>query len=207
MTQLHIRSLEIAQCGKWVGTLGVALIGLWLLNPGGLPISPGVSAGLVLLSVTGLFTYISVNDFKTRRVSNAVTYPLMMVGIIHALIVRDATFLAYWLVVFGLWAMRLMGGGDAKLLMGLFGVYPEIQLAQFVAISVIVTGLPYLGYKYRRTWQTLPRALFRRLLTQQWLPTQAEFDQEAVPFVFSFCLAGWVYILMRLAPFLASPSA
>jgi Flp pilus assembly protein protease CpaA len=172
-----------------------------LVLPGTLPIPAEVSTRIAFIGIAALFVQISLNDFKTRRVLNTVTYPLMAIGIVRAIAYRDGIFLLYWAVFFALWTTRFMGGGDAKLLMGLFGLFPDFQLAWFVAVSVLATGLPYLAYKYRHQWRTIPRALQRmlwRLITRQFLPSPAEFEKEAVPYAFSFCLAGAVYLLMRV---------
>ena len=172
----------------------IAICALGLVFPDALPIPfPIACAGMI-----ALFIWISINDFKTRRVPNAITYPLMLVGIVRAVSFRDGIFLLYWIVFFTLWTTRFMGGGDAKLLMGLFGLFPDFQLAWLVALSILITGLPYLAYKYRHQWRTIPRALFWRLITRQFLPNQAEFEKEAVPYAFSFCLAGAAYLLWRV---------
>ena len=152
---------------------------------------------VVLGAMSVLLLGISLNDFRTHRVPNGVTYPLMLVGLIRAMAMADAVFVIYWLVFFSLWQMRFMGGGDAKLLMGLFGLFPDFQFAWLMAASILVTGVPYLLFKYRRQWRTVPRALFWRLITRQLLPTQGEFESEAVPYAFSFCLAGVVYLWLR----------
>jgi Flp pilus assembly protein protease CpaA len=174
------------------------VLALVLVLPATLPIPAEVSSRIAFVGIAALFVQISVNDFRTRLVPNAITYPLMLIGIMRAIAFRDGIFLLYWAVFFALWTVRFMGGGDAKLLMGLFGLYPDFQLVWFVAASILVTGLPYLAYKYRREWRTIPRAIFWRLITRQFLPSQAEFEKEAVPYAFSFCLAGTVYLLMRV---------
>ena len=172
----------------------IAICALGLVFPDALPIPfPIAFAGM-----NALFIWISINDFKTRRVPNVVTYPLMLVGIVRSVAFCDGIFLLYWIVFFTLWTTRFMGGGDAKLLMGLFGLFPGFQLAWLVALSILVTGLPYLAYKYRHQWRTIPRALFWRLITRQFLPSQAEFEKDAVPYAFSFCLAGAAYLLLRV---------
>jgi Flp pilus assembly protein protease CpaA len=152
-----------------------------------------------VVAINALFVWISWNDFKTRQVPNIVTYPLMLIGVVRAIAFGDGVFLLYWAVFFALWTARFMGGGDAKLLMGLFGLFPDFQLARLVGASILVTGIPYLLYKYRRDWRNIPRALFWRILTRQFLPSQAEFEGQAVPYAVSFCLAGAVHLLMLVA--------
>ena len=198
MTQVQLTRPNFARTYSMIVSASVAVLALVLVLPGTLPIPAEVSSRIAFVGIAALFVQISVNDFKTRRVPNAVTYPLMAMGIVRATAYRDGIFLLYWAVLFALWTVRFMGGGDAKLLMGLFGLFPDFQLVWFVAVSILVTGLPYLAFKYRYEWRTIPRALFWRLITRQFLPSQAEFENEAVPYAFSFCLAGAVYLLMRV---------
>jgi len=188
--------MSIIRAYKILLPIGIGMLALgWVF-----PETFALPAPLALGGMLVLFIWISINDFKTRRVPNTVTYPLMAVGVIRAIAFRDGIFLLYWAVFFTLWAAHFMGGGDAKLLMGLFGLFPNVQLAWWVALSILVTGLPYLAYKYRRQWRTIPRALFWRLVTRQFLPSQAEFEQDAVPYAFSFCLGGAAYLLAPFVP-------
>jgi Flp pilus assembly protein protease CpaA len=191
----HLVTSIVRACKKLV-PVGIGALALgWVF-----PETFALPAPLALGGMLVLFLWISVNDFKTRRVPNTVTYPLIVVGIIRAIAFHDGIFLLYWVVFFTLWTVRFIGGGDAKLLMGLFGLFPDVLLAWCVALCVIVTGLPYLAYKYRQQWRTIPRTLFWRLVTRQFLPSQAEFEQDAVPYAFSFCLAGAAYLLAPFVP-------
>lgn len=201
MTPVQLTRPNFARTYRMLVSASLAVFALVLVLPGTLPIPAEISSRVAFVGIAALFAQISLNDFKTRRVPNTVTYPLMAIGIVRAMAYRDGIFLLYWAVLFALWTARFMGGGDAKLLMGLFGLFPDFQLAWFVAVSILVTGLPYLAYKYRHQWRTIPRALQRvlwRLVTLQFLPSQAEFEKEAVPYAFSFCLAGAVYLLLRV---------
>jgi Flp pilus assembly protein protease CpaA len=198
MTQVQLARPNFARLYNYCLSASVAVLALVLVLPATLPIPAEVSSRIAFVGIAALFVQISVNDFKTRLVPNTITYPLMLIGIVRAIAFRDGIFLLYWAVFFTLWTVRFMGGGDAKLLMGLFGLYPDFQLVWFVAASIIVTGLPYLAYKYRREWRTIPRAIFWRLITQQFLPSPDEFEKEAVPYAFSFCLAGAMYLLMQV---------
>ena len=110
---------------------------------------------------------------------NTVTYPLMAIGIVRAIAFRDGIFpFVLGGVLYALERTRFMGGGDAKLLMGLFGLFPDVQLAWFVAVSILVTGLPYLAYKYRHQWRTIPRAFFWRLITRQLFRAQPSLSRK-----------------------------
>jgi Flp pilus assembly protein protease CpaA len=191
MTQIHAAQSLFARAYKTLVSIGISALALVLVFPEAF----AIPAPMALGGMIALFIWISINDFKTRRVPNVVTYPLMLVGIVRAVAFGDSVFLLYWVVFFTLWTVRFMGGGDAKLLMGLFGLFPDFQLAWLVALSILITGLPYLAYKYRHQWRSIPRALFWRLITRQFLPSQAEFEKDAVPYAFSFCLAGAAYLI------------
>jgi len=194
MTQVHFAQPLFARAYRILFPIAVAICALGSVFPDALPIPLPIAVA----GISALFIWISINDFRTRRVPNVVTYPLMMVGVVRAIAFCDGIFLLYWVVFFTLWTTRFMGGGDAKLLMGLFGLFPDFQLAWLVAFGILVTGLPYLAYKYRHQWRSIPRALFWRLITRQFLPSQVEFEKDAVPYAFSFCLAGGVYLLTRV---------
>jgi len=155
---------------------------------------------ILFVGMMALCVWISLVDFRIHRIPNWITYPLMLAGIARAIALSDATFLVYWVVLFSLWQIRFMGGGDAKLLMGFFGLFPDFQLAWVTAVSILVTGIPYLVLKYRHQWRSIPRALFLRLITRQLLPSPTEFEKEAVPYAFSFCLACIAYLVLHLAP-------
>ncbi len=115
-------------------------------------------------------------------------------SVVRSIIERDASILFFWSVIFLLWSLHFYGGGDAKLLMGLFGLMPDIRLLWIVSIVLVVTGIPFLAHKY---WHTPPRALAsglsRRIQSGGFLPSDQELDQ-GVPFAFAYCIAGAVYL-------------
>ena len=156
-----------------------------------------------MIGMDAVLLGIAVNDLKEQRVPNLITYPLMLAGILRAVVLRDPTFLAYWAALWLAWSARFMGAGDAKLLMGLFGLWPDLRLVSVVAAMILVTGIPYLVFKYRHVltsvaaWRSALRGLGWRLFTLRLLPSPDEFQKEAVPYAFSFCLAGGVYLFMR----------
>ena len=115
--------------------LGVAILAIVLVRPEALPLPPEPSSRIAFAGIAALLAWISLNDFKTRLMPNTITYPLMLIGLVRAIAFRDGIFLLYWAVLFALWMVRFMGGGDAKLLMGLFGLYPDFQLVWIVAAS------------------------------------------------------------------------
>jgi Flp pilus assembly protein protease CpaA len=152
---------------------------------------------IAMVGMDALFIGISVKDLAQERIPNLITYPIMLAGLVRAILLRDPTFLVYWSVLWLAWSSRFMGAGDAKLLMGMFGLWPDVRLAWTIAVTTLVTGVPYLLIKYRAHWRAALRSLGWRLFTLQLLPTPEDFQKEAVPYAFSFCLAGGVYLWMR----------
>lgn len=183
--------LRVSKLGLF---LGLVWLGLVLVFPA---LSPS-SLHIAVIGMEALFVAISVKDLQQERIPNLLTYALMLAGVIRAVIMHDPSFLAYWAVLWLAWSANFMGAGDAKLLMGLFGLWPDMRLAYVIAGSILLTGLPYLIFKYRRRWRSAVRGLAWRLFTLQLLPSPQEFQHEAVPFAFSFCLAGGVYLWLRL---------
>lgn len=150
------------------------------------------------ITFIALGVFIAVNDFRTQTVSPALTLTWMWMGIVRAIVMRDPTFLAYWLVIFLLWSLHFYGGGDAKLLMGLFGLMPDLRLVWLTCAVLVVTGVPVLVKKY---WRTSPRVLAsglsQRAQTGAWLPTDEELNR-GVPFAFAYCIAGALYMWLFL---------
>lgn len=160
-------------------------------------ILPNVNTDLVALAkmgFTALFIWIALQDFRTQTVSPFITMAWMAMSIVRAVIERDPSFLVFWFVIFFLWSLHFYGGGDAKLLMGLFGLMPDMRLLWIVSIVLVVTGIPFLAHKY---WHTSPRAVAsgvsQRIQNGTLLPTDEELNQ-GVPFAFAYCIAGAVYL-------------
>ena len=164
-------------------------------------IVPNVNTESLLLAkmgFTALFVWIAIQDFRTQTVSPFITLPWMWMSIVRGIVERNPAFLAFWFVIFLLWSFHFYGGGDAKLLMGLFGLMPDVQLLWIVCIVLVVTGIPVLALKY---WHTPPRALAsnlsQRVQSGALLPTDEDLNQ-GVPFAFAYCIAGAVYMWIFL---------
>lgn len=146
------------------------------------------------IGFSALLLGISVQDFRTRTVSPAITLPWMTIGLFRALVLKDVSFLPYWLCIFWLWTMHLYGGGDAKLLMGLTGLWPDTRLVWITSAVLLVVGLPMLVCKYWGTpVQNLLGGLSKRFASGALFPNDDELNQ-GIPFAFAYCLAGAIYI-------------
>lgn len=155
-----------------------------------------VEATLARILFTALLGWIAIQDFRTRRVSPALTMAWMLVGLLRMVVLRDPSFLPYWLGIFLLWSVHFYGGGDAKLLMGLFGLWPDLQLLWITSGVLIAVGLPILIVKYwRNPIRSLTGRLSQRVITGNLLPTDDELN-AGLPFAFAYCLAGAIYLWM-----------
>ncbi len=155
------------------------------------------SNGLLLaarLGFTALLAVLALQDLRTKRVSPLVTLPWMAVALARAVVLRDAALLPFWTGIVILWLLNFYGGGDAKLLMGLFGLWPTERLLWTAAIVSLAVGLPFLIAKHRRApLRSVAGGLVLRLATLDVLPTAEELDR-GIPFAFAYCLAGAIYV-------------
>ena len=95
-----------------------------------------------------------------------------------------------WVLCFGLWELHVVGGGDAKTLMGIFALFPTIDFAVFLAIGVLVLSLPLLLLRHR---DILP-ALRSRLREGHLWPSQRQLEEEGRPYAWTFCLPAVAYL-------------
>jgi leader peptidase (prepilin peptidase)/N-methyltransferase len=120
---------------------------------------------LLLLLAFALALY----DFRTRRVPNWVTLPLLLTGMfVHAPGSLDT-----WLgtaLLFAFWRFETLGGGDVKLWMALLWLVPiEWMQAALIVIGFAlvgtalaqllwryVCGLPMFGVQSPGAWRVIP---------------------------------------------------
>ena len=123
----------------------------------------------LLLLAIGLAVY----DFRSKRVPNWVSLPLILAG----LLLRFPGALETWLacvLLFSAWRCGALGGGDAKLWMAFLWL-PPVKLAQtsvlVMAVTLLLTALgqvlwrwvckrPLLGIRSPGAWRAIPYALW-----------------------------------------------
>jgi len=91
-----------------------------------------------------LVILISLYDLKYRKVPNLISLPLIMIGFIIVGFPGNPVLWIGSIFIFQAWKLGLIGGGDAKLWVGLlwclFSFAGEI-IVLVMSISLIVTGL------------------------------------------------------------------
>jgi hypothetical protein len=134
-------------------------------------------------------------DALRSRIPNWLTLPIMLLAGGYELYRREWSVLLVWALSFLLWEMHILGGGDAKLIMGLYALFPERLFVLMLLEGILITRLPYLVAKYsgRPTVGLLSRGV-RRLRTDGWRPTSAELQRHGRSLAWTYCLPGMVYL-------------
>ena len=136
-------------------------------------------------------------DLKSGLVPNWLTVPALACAGGWQLSQGHWVFLQAWAVLFALWMLRFFGGGDAKLMMVLFALYPSVEFLVFFCWAALAATLPQIILKYRRTSPlTLGHRLKLRLATGI-LPGEEELDRSGVRSTWIISLAGVLYVWLR----------
>jgi Flp pilus assembly protein protease CpaA len=95
-----------------------------------------------------------------------------------------------WALCFALWDLHIIGGGDAKTLMGIFGLFPVADFAMTLALSILILSLPLLALRLPR----IARTLKTRWRQRQLLPSEQQLREEGRPYAWTFCLPTVAYL-------------
>jgi Flp pilus assembly protein protease CpaA len=161
-------------------------------------------------AITLWLIVVSVWDRVERRVPNVLVLPVMCGALLWQAYVSIAgTYgtgsppiafvLVAWVVLFLLWRAHIFGGGDAKLLMALFALFPTTQFLLLFAVVVLAVTLPLVALKAARTglgrsW----RNARERLASGQALPTAEDLRTQGRPHCWSLALPGVIYLWLVL---------
>jgi len=134
-------------------------------------------------------------DASRSRIPNWLTLPVMLAAGGYGLWRGQWSVLLAWALLFLLWEMHILGGGDAKLIMGLYALFPERMFVLMLLEGILITRLPYLTMKYAgRPIGELARGGLRRLRADDWRPTHAELQRHGRSIAWTYCLPGMVYL-------------
>lgn len=121
---------------------------------------------------------LSIYDYRTRRVPNGVTLPLLVIGMGLHFPGAPETWTGTALL-FTFWHVGVLGGGDAKLWMAfLWLAPPNLAHPAFVVLfgSICITALaqmlwrklrgqPVIGVKTPGAWRAIPFALWLAMMS------------------------------------------
>ncbi len=165
------------------------------------------AAVAIKLGLTLYLGAITALDWRTRVIPLALTLPAMLGLAVWRLYQGSFGFLFAWFFIFALWSTgRFFGGGDAKLLMALFALFPEERFLLVLCLSVLAMGVPVLvarawgkplGATAQRLWERagVVLAILGGNLKAGGEEARLELEKEGVPAV-AFTLAGVIYAWM-----------
>ncbi len=153
---------------------------------------------------------ISVLDHRNGLIPNRLTAPffvgLGLFQVLFAVIVVRSVLdgPVWWLrllfivlaftITFGLWTLHFIGGGDAKFLMALFALFPAMEWVVLLALLLLVLTLPLLLWEMRhRRPGEIWRSFRDRLLTGQFLPSEADLHERGRRYAWTFGVPAMIY--------------
>lgn len=77
----------------------------------------------------------AVQDYKTREVSNWITVPLFLGGVVIIMVNLNPLPIILSMLLLFFWLWGGMGGADVKVLIGLLGLWSEAALAAFFLLG------------------------------------------------------------------------
>jgi len=135
-------------------------------------------------------------DLHTLQVPNWLTLPALCGVLAWRLAHLDVSFLPFWAACLVSWYVHVLGGGDVKLLMVLFGLFPEVGLVYtFLIGAAVILALLVLWRRARtRKLQTGFVSLGQRVLALNFFPSARALQEQGEPFTFVIALVGIVYV-------------
>ncbi len=149
--------------------------------------SVGLSAYLLLAAAW---------DLRTMRVPNWLTLPALGGVLAWRLVHLDVSFLPFWAACLVSWYVHVLGGGDVKLLMVLFGLFPEVELVYALLIgAAVILALLVLWRRARiRKLRMFLVSVGHRVLALDFFPPARALQVQGEPFTFVIALVGIVYV-------------
>jgi len=149
----------------------------------------------VRLALTAWLVAVAVWDWRRAIIPNGLTLPVMLAaggvrlyqGHLHVLVI--------WVLLYLIWRVNIVGGGDAKLLMGLFALFPTYEFALLFSALVLAASLPIIIARHRgKGPMDLAAAIVHRIGQGRLLPTREELQAKGQQYAWTFCLPGVVYL-------------
>jgi Flp pilus assembly protein protease CpaA len=149
----------------------------------------------IRLALTAWLVVVSVWDWRRAIIPNWLTLPVMLTAGGVRLYQGHLHVLAIWVLLYLIWRVNIVGGGDAKLLMGLFALFPPYEFALLFSILVLAVSVPMI---IARHWGKRPSdlaaAVADRIGQDRLLPTREELETKGRQYAWTFCLPGAVYL-------------
>lgn len=140
-------------------------------------------------------------DHRDGRIPNTLTAPFFLgIGALRLFEGLQGNWtrfllLPVWAVIFGLWMLHFIGGGDAKFLMALYALFPNMEFTGVLAFILLILTIPLLSWELRgRTLGAMGRGMRDRVLTGQLLPTETDLHSRGRRYAWTFALPALVYV-------------
>ena len=149
----------------------------------------------IRLALTAWLVAVAVWDWRRAIIPNWLTLPVMLATGGVRLYQGHLHVLAIWVLLYLIWRMNIVGGGDAKLLMGLFALFPTYEFALLFAVLLLAVYVPMI---IARHWGKRPidlaAAVLDRIRQGYLLPTREELEAKGQQHAWSYCLSGAIYL-------------
>ena len=157
---------------------------------------PSSTSTFLLLKILVSFWLgtVAVWDWRTGLIPNWMTLPVAAgAGGVQVYLGRWYVILI-WILLFLIWRVHIIGGGDAKFLMGLFALFPTQQFALLFGVVVLVVSIPLMLLKH---WSGEPLGMLRSiadtLTSGNPLPTEENLKRHGRRYAWTYCLPGIIY--------------
>ena len=164
--------------------------------------------GLALkVALTLWLVTVSAWDRLERRVPNWLVLPVMFGAffwqIYSSVGTREFDSVMFvvisWVVLFAMWQAHVFGGGDTKVLMALFAMFPSVQFLILFSLVKLVASIPLLVIKYAGTgFRDLFRGVRQRVVDGQMLPKAGELRIKGSSYCWTYALPGVIYLWWAL---------
>ena len=99
-------------------------------------ISPQNGLFVIKVVVLVLLVIAAVQDYKTREVSNWITIPLFLLGLFALMFLHSVLPIIAMTLLFVSWVKGWLGAADAKVLIGLFGVWSLSAIVSMLLLGI-----------------------------------------------------------------------
>jgi Flp pilus assembly protein protease CpaA len=162
-------------------------------------LAPGLRFA-IQVAVSAWMVAVAVMDHRTGRIPNTLVGPVMLgVGafrLVQAVLGAYVLFLMLvaWALIFVLWMLHFIGGGDAKFLMGLYALFPSMEFTAVLAFVLLVLTVPLVLLEMRgRSVGEMRQGLESRMITGQVMPTETELRERGRRYAWTFAIPGLLY--------------
>jgi Flp pilus assembly protein protease CpaA len=149
----------------------------------------------IRLALTAWVVTVAVWDWRRAIIPNWLTLPVMLVAGGVRFYHGEWLVLALWVLFYLIWRVNIIGGGDSKLLMGLFALFPTLEFALLFVVLLLAVYVPMI---IARHWGKRPidlaAAVLDRIRQDHLLPTREELEAKGQQHAWSYCLSGAIYL-------------